>query len=60
MTIDEAIEILQTDHTKPISYTIADFNNAYQLGLEALKCVKDNRLFGIANSVNPLPGETKD
>jgi len=60
MKIEKAIEILKADLLRPGSVDKLDFQDAEQLGIEALNCVKNNRHFGVPNSVNPLPGETKD
>ena len=60
MTIDEAIRIKeQGQHWLP-KESYPELIEADNLSIEALKCVRDNRRFGVPNSVNPLPGETKD
>ncbi len=60
MTIDEAIKVLS--HTVCYLHpgSNLDEHDATQLGIEALKCIEKDRRAGVFNSVNPLPGETKD
>ena len=59
MTIDEAIEILQSDATDLTIYEVPDFIDAIHLGIEALKRLKDRRDLGTGWEITPLPGETK-
>jgi len=60
MKLTKAIEILELlDHSNN-EVEVQDFRDAVKLAREALKCVANNRKFGIPNSVNPLPGETPE
>lgn len=59
MKIEKAIEILELYIPEPDSVGVEDSVDAIQLGIEALKCVENNRKFEVPNSVNPLPGETE-
>ncbi|MBA7581907.1 hypothetical protein ES708_23821 [subsurface metagenome] len=60
MTIDEAIRLLQKDLDDSGSVDIMDLNEAQQLGIEALKRLKVNRVkYAFPHSML-LPGETKD
>ena len=56
MTIDEAIENLQTDLLIPGSVDKLDFQDAEQLGMEALK---RERQFRSENLSELLPSESK-
>ncbi|MBA7581908.1 hypothetical protein ES708_23822 [subsurface metagenome] len=60
MTIDKAIEILTSIHDTPPSGASQDFRDSIKLGIEALKSIETWRRFAIPDSVNLLPGETKD
>ena len=58
MTIDKAIEILTAERICfPTSHT-PDLNDALQLGIEALKAVKDSRFDPSTYVPHLLPGET--
>lgn len=59
MTIDQAIELLRRDIDNPGSADIQDLNEAEQLGIEALKRVKDAREVGGYGSWYFLKGETE-
>lgn len=59
MKIDKAIEILETDHTKPVSHTVKDYLDALKLGIEALKRCQHNYLSPQRADLRLLPGETE-
>ena len=60
MTIDEAIEIetIHNDHNP--DFTDAQRRVAHQLGIEALKAVKECRASHMFCPGLTMPGETKD
>lgn len=60
MTIDEAIKILQPYLDIPENWTTQGFDEALQLGVEALKAVKKIRRDGYWSANGMLPGETKE
>jgi len=60
MNLEKATEIQQVyldTGTKP---SVESFNQAVQLGIEALKGIVAIRCGAISNVNQPLPGETKD
>lgn len=59
MKIEKAIEILKADLLQPGSGDKLDFQDAEQLGIEALKQVEQNRTINLDISYEPLPGETE-
>ncbi len=60
MTIDEAIRILTIHNDHNPNITDAERNEAHQLGIEALKRIKETRTdYGVVLDM-PLPGETED
>ena len=58
MTIDKAIEVLQNRLIGPANMIMSDNYQAYALGLEALKRLKEVRQSGLPYLRLPLPGET--
>ena len=60
MTIDEAILLLQRDIDNPGSVYIEDLNTAGQLGIEALRQIKQIRAYAKELYLPLLPGETTD
>jgi len=60
MNIDEAIKILKADLLRPGSVNKLDFQDAEQLGIEALKRERSNRRFKAHIDHSLLPGETKE
>ena len=60
MTIEKAIEILQDLLREGPQFPPDDRREAVQLGIEALKTVKDMRNHPFPDGVIELPGETKD
>ena len=60
MNLNKVLELNEESEKSLRSHKFIDHANAILIGNEAIKCVINNRLFGIPNSVNPLPGETKD
>ena len=59
MTADKAIELLKTDLLIPGSVDKLDFQDAEQLGIEALKKWKEYRASDKSWWGNLLPGETE-
>jgi hypothetical protein len=60
MTIDEAIQTIQ-DEIGDLEYDLLiDFKAACQLGIEALKQLRDYRDFDPDLALHPLPGETEE
>lgn len=60
MTIDKAIEILKFESRRPFNFANHDRANALELGIEALKTVRDMRHYPFPDGIVELPGETKD
>lgn len=60
MTINEAVGILQFNGAPEEGPTISDFIKARNLGIEALKRIKNARDIGYSVPTSLLPGETKD
>ena len=60
MTIDTAIEILTHLKAATNSASRQDCEKAYQLGIEALKQVKESRFDPSTWEPRTLPDETKD
>ena len=60
MTIDKAIEILTSNKKELLISSIADLRTAQQMGIEALKRIKQNRTLHFRPSQILLPGETED
>ena len=60
MTLTKAIELLALDLADPGSVPIEDLNSAQELGIEALKAVRDERIDGYYPDDFLLPGETKE
>lgn len=58
MKLDTAIRILKRCASDGIPRGETPFNDAIELGIEALKRIKDARDFGTMAAVNTLPGET--
>ena len=59
ITIKEAIKRLRQDIDNPGSVAIEDVNEAEELGIEALKRLKELRLLYFDPPRELLPGETK-
>lgn len=59
MTIDEAIEILTIHNDHNPNFTDADRRDAHELGIEALKQIKQIRAYAKELYLPLLPGETK-
>jgi len=59
MTIDEAIEILDSRKAPPLMHPESQYNDAVKLGIEALKHVQAIREIYGKHYPNPLPGETE-
>lgn len=58
MKIDKAIELL-TDHDNlTLVYKNPDLHASVKLGIEALRQLKELRLFGLNTAAPTLPGET--
>ena len=57
MTIDEAIRILKADKSDEVATEMEDIDGALQLGIEALKRLKQNRTLHFIPSLKLLPGE---
>ena len=60
ITIDKAIEILTIHNDHNPNFTDADRRKAHQLGIEALKAIKQARNVAYSTPAHYLPGETKD
>ena len=60
MTIDEAIEILQTDARLSLGAEDYDLYHAKKLGIEALNRCKEHRYSPYQIEYRPLPGETEE
>jgi len=60
MKLEKAIEFNQMSEKSLRDHMFLDHADAVRMGNEAIKCVINNRLFGIPNSINPLPGETEE
>ena len=58
MKLPKAIEILKADLLRPVSVDKLDFQDAEQLGIEALKCIERAREEAAYVMGWPLPGET--
>lgn len=59
MKIDKATETLDRDLRPLFEFLHRDYNKALELGIEALKRVKDMRTSPCTNADEILPGETK-
>lgn len=60
MTIDEAIKRLKECNDVTHRFDWVEFNQAIQLGIQALKRIRDSRV-AVYNPINrTLPGETKE
>ncbi len=60
MTIDKAIEYLNSLHQTDCCKEVPDYDEAVQLGIEALKEIQHLRKIGAFCYQNPLPGETEN
>ena len=60
MRIDEAIRELEGYNMETFNTRFITFNQALQLGIEALKFLKRERLNHPAYFPNKLPGETEE
>lgn len=60
MTIDEAIEILQTEARESRDRDLCDDADAMELGIEALRQIKEERKQKTGFYRDLLPGETKE
>lgn len=60
MKIEKAIEILATYKAGAYEDTSGDLDDALQLGIEALKRLKDGDNLSYAELLKPLPGETDE
>lgn len=60
MKIDKAIEILVIHNDHNPDFTDAERQEAHQLGIEALKAVKDSRSLWGNRGISELPDETKE
>ncbi len=59
MNIEEAIEVLEQDHTSQETGEQSDYQDAIQLGIDALKWIKEGRVTYTMFPNKPLPGETE-
>lgn len=59
MTIDEAIRILTADKSDEVATDMEDIDGALQLGIEALRRIKNIRVIELDPELHHLPGETK-
>jgi len=59
MTIPEAIEILESDLYPDTPVTLWDAADSIRLGIEALKHIKETRLYMTKDNYVPLPRETE-
>ena len=57
MTIDKALEILESYYREVDIDPPFHFNDALKLGIEALKRIRDDRAINIIDVQQPLPGE---
>ena len=60
MKLEKAIEILTINNDHNPNYTDADREKAHQLGIEALKLVKEGRCKPGGQFFHDLPGETTE
>ena len=60
MTIDEALKYSQQLNPLFKTYLHADFEKAHNLGIEALKRIKEGRRKGYDFFGHQLPGETEE
>jgi len=60
MNLSKAIEILKAGLMRPGSIDKLDFQDAEQLGIEALKRVKAYKEAHVSSHYELMPGETKD
>jgi hypothetical protein len=60
MTIDEAINRLETPSKLETGAHSTSYDIAIRLGLEALKRVRERRKYLLGNEGRPLPGETPE
>ena len=60
MNIEKAIEILYLSKEPEFEGDSNDFYEAIQLGIEALKSVKQDRVLRLEGRLHPLPGETEE
>ena len=59
MKLEKAIEILEHRVKSPFVKANTDSLEATQLGIEALKAVKQDRVLRLPGRLEPLPGETE-
>ena len=57
MTLNEAEKVLERDRFDNPDYYLQDFQEAINLGLEAMKRIQRQRLLTIPVNQPPLPGE---
>ena len=60
MKLEKAIEILKADLLRPSSVDKLDFQDAEQLGIEALKAVQKMRHYPFPDEILKLPGEERE
>jgi len=60
MTIDKAIKVLERDRFDNPAYYLGDFQQAIQLGIEALKAYQYYRSQNLRGLLPNLPGETEE
>ena len=60
MTIDEAIEILESFDKDVVRWTPGAFRDALQLGSEALKLIRQHPIIRFFRDEELLPGETEE
>lgn len=60
MKVEKAIKIMEGFFGCGPYFSIEERTKAIKLGIEALKVVQSNRIYGYPNKIPKLPGETKD
>ncbi|KKM92413.1 hypothetical protein LCGC14_1218610 [marine sediment metagenome] len=60
MKLSKAIEILEDLQHGLDLPLMADCDDALRLGIEALRVVQSNRIYGYPNKIPKLPGETTE
>ncbi|MBA7535575.1 hypothetical protein ES705_27833 [subsurface metagenome] len=60
MNLDKAIEINEHIHSELQRAATVEELNAIKLGIEALKTIKEMRLYPFPDQILQLPGETDD
>ncbi len=60
MKIEKAIEILENDPPRPLPLNTDEYEEAYQLGIEALKDRLKRKKREVFPSMYCLPGETEE